>query len=244
KGVQKAFNRLPHMVKSAAGSVESTVDEEYKQMETYFNEVEASIAKLLENAKKFKESSISKPVLCKIVGLLEHQASFASVIKDVFQPLPSDEGMAVEIDEKKRLDACDMATKYIGKVNELKSSLENQNTFIEENVISVLAQVLTIMKPIKEKMKKRSHKLVDYDRHRLSYQKMKSNSTSSPVDERKLAKQQQLLDESKSEYDQYNNVLKTDLPVFFQLREELMKPILESIFCFQKNFFDAACSYL
>ena len=56
-------------------------------------------------------------------GLLANQADFSAVIQEIFQPIPGDNQVEDEGNDRRRLEVIQLAEKYIDKVTSLKESI-------------------------------------------------------------------------------------------------------------------------
>ncbi|KAI8966903.1 hypothetical protein BDF20DRAFT_1005218 [Mycotypha africana] len=107
---------------------------------------------------------------------------------------------------------------------------------IDANVIGPLDNFHQIAKVIDKTIVKREHKLIDYDRHRLSYMKYADIQYPTPSEEKNLLKLQTLYDNAAYDYDYFNTMLKKELVVFIDLlRADFMGPVME-------RFYNAQCS--
>lgn len=90
-----------------------------------------------------------------------------------------------------------------------------------------------IVKEIEKTIMKREHKLVDYDRHRVSYTKFSAIPEPSPSEERNMFKLQAQFDNAAHDYEYFNNMLKNDLAIFLDLSSEFIQPIVDRFFDLQ-----------
>lgn len=72
------MNRLPYVISYKAGHTEKTVDEEFVEYLSQFDELKALSVKLHDAAKKYKDAAAS---------MLKHQESFAKTLAEVYEPI-------------------------------------------------------------------------------------------------------------------------------------------------------------
>jgi amphiphysin len=105
-----------------------------------------------------------------------------------------------------------------------------------------------ICKKIRKTCVKRDHKLVDYDRHNNSLNKLREKKEKSLSDEKNLFKVgplhgrccsgadvqvEQDFELASEEYEHYNNLLKTELPAFIQMATRFIDPLFHSFYYMQ-----------
>jgi len=128
-------------------------------------------------------------------------------------------------------------------IRELQNLRTKLNEDIELQVDKLLIRPLTeyqlLLGKVESLIKKRKNKLLDHDRHRLTLKKMTESrgSKSDMNEEKKLLKQEQIVNQATMEYDRYNILLKRELPRLLELRAELLKPGVESLLKFQRSFY-------
>lgn len=111
---------------------------------------------------------------------------------------------------------------------------------IDRKIVMPSKDLLEIHKMVNKTIVKRDHKKIDYDRHSDSLRKVKASSE----DERKVIKAQNTVDVAFAEYEKYNMLLKSELPVYIQLRIDFIDPILLSMLEFQNTLFSEMCRNL
>lgn len=122
-------------------------------------------------------------------------------------------------------------------MRQAKELLTPELNFIEKRVVQPASQFLAVLENVKKFMLKRNHKLLDYDRHRDNYRKLKDNKNRDASDERRLAKLEQELELATREYESVNNLLKSQLPILFQLRVQFIDPVFQSFYFYQLKVF-------
>lgn len=90
---------------------------------------------------------------------------------------------------------------------------------------------------IQKTIVKRNHKLIDYDRHRVSLNKLITKTERTLNEEKSIFKIQSQLDTATQDYDYLNNALKSQLPLFFRLQFDFIQPIFEHMYHLQCKIF-------
>lgn len=121
----------------------------------------------------------------------------------------------------------------------MRQSLLDDLDSIERLVVAPTADFITILDQVKRVTVKRAHKLLDYDRHRETVQKMKEKPDRSVSDEKRLGQYEASLDEATREYNNYNNMLKNDIPILLNLRVDFIDPCLLVFYSYQCRFYDS-----
>ncbi|CAO3623667.1 unnamed protein product [Cunninghamella blakesleeana] len=79
--------------------------------------------------------------------------------------------------------------------------------------------------------------MIDYDRHRASLAKLKGKEERSFNDEKQVYKVESQLDTATQDYEYLNNMLKQQLPQFFQLKAHFITPVYERFYNLQSKIF-------
>ncbi|KAI7867905.1 uncharacterized protein EV154DRAFT_540912 [Mucor mucedo] len=108
---------------------------------------------------------------------------------------------------------------------------------IDHYVIRPALEFQEIVKVISKTIVKRNHKLIDYDRHRVSLNKLTAKAERTLSEEKSIFKVQSQLETATQDYDYLNNALKAQLPAFFRLQYEFIQPIFEHMFHLQCKIF-------
>lgn len=223
KGFQKALVRLPHLVKKKTGNVHETKDEEFDALESQFNILEECFSTLHADSVRFRDAA---------TGLFTEQRQLVLDFQEVIQ-----------MNEE---TACDVNAAQLRKYLDLLSDHKEECArrlacCIEKQLIQPGEKIVSLLKQVRAKLTKRDHKLIDFDRHRLELEnlqkKKKAGKLTSLADEKKLIKQEQYFEESKSEYDRLNSLLKKELPLLFKGCSEYVAPCFDGILYFQEQFF-------
>ncbi|KAI9351015.1 hypothetical protein BD770DRAFT_421212 [Pilaira anomala] len=108
---------------------------------------------------------------------------------------------------------------------------------VDRDIVRPLLELTEIQKTIGKTMLKRNHKLIDYDRHRIALQKITSKTERSFSEEKQIFKIQQQLDTATQDYNYLNDMLKRELPLFFQLKTDFIQPVFEHLFNMQARIY-------
>ncbi|KAL2915995.1 BAR adaptor protein Hob1 [Polyrhizophydium stewartii] len=221
KGFTKALARLPHQLAKSTGHSSETHDETYDVLEASFKQLETLAKQLKDDARRFRDQ---------LGAMLAHQAGLANAFQDMFSSLDGD---FVKTDEGFSPDHAGLAEEFAREMNELKESLSSDLDMVERLVVAPAGDFATILEQVKKVMVKRSHKLIDYDRHRESVQRLREKTDRSASDEKRLGQLESQLDQATRDYNAINNQLKQDLPVLLALRVDFIDPCLLAFYTYQ-----------
>lgn len=169
--------------------------------------------------------------------MLDHQVQFAEAVKEIYQPISgrmSDASTLIPEGNPDGIEACEA---YQAVVAELKETLSPELEMIETRVVGPAKELLEVFKKVNKLLTKRNHKQVDYDRHRATLKKLQDKKEKTIKDEKALYKAETDVEASTQEYEYYNELLKDDLPKFFALEAELIRPLFQSLYYMQLNIF-------
>ena len=129
--------------------------------------------------------------------------------------------------------------------------LPKLDVIIERQVIKPTFEYCQIHKQVAKTALKRDHKKIDYDRHLNAYNKAKQLQQSAGngqaggfEEERKLMKLHANVETAQRDYENYNQLLKSQLPVYIQNRIQFIDPVLETMVVFQDHYFSSLCTML
>ncbi|KAI9475848.1 MAG: hypothetical protein EXX96DRAFT_485298 [Benjaminiella poitrasii] len=105
---------------------------------------------------------------------------------------------------------------------------------IDAYVLRPIDQYQMISKTIDKTITKRQHKLMDFDRHRISYMKFSSIGEPTPSEEKHIIKLQAQFDNAAREYEYFNTMLKEELAYFLDMTLDFIEPVFQV-------FYDAQC---
>ncbi|KAI8979907.1 hypothetical protein BDB01DRAFT_843920 [Pilobolus umbonatus] len=108
---------------------------------------------------------------------------------------------------------------------------------VDRDIVQPLMSLMEIIKLIQKTMVKRDHKLIDYDRHRVNLNKLNNKEDRSFSEEKQIFKVQTQLDTATQDYNYLNDMLKRELPQFFQLKASIMQPIFTNLYNMQARIY-------
>lgn len=232
KGFKKGVARLPQRVMQKTGHSESTNDEEFNDMEERFKFLVDQTKRLNDDSKKFKQA---------IQDMLQHQLVFANTLGEVYRPIAGRSGEPREPRGAPRMDtpadALKAAEAFSAKMQEAQEQLQTDLEQIDRKIVSPCADFLAILETVKKSLIKRSHKVLDYDRHRDSLRKAKEKQNRDLNDERKIARMEQELENASREFEAINALLKKELPVLFDFRIQFIDPCFQFLYFYQLKMF-------
>jgi len=121
--------------------------------------------------------------------------------------------------------------------SELRAALAPELELIQSRIIAPAKELQGIIKQIRKNITKRDHKLVDYDRHNNSLTKLRDKKEKTLNDEKNLFKLEQDFEQASTDYEYWNNAMKTELPQFMALCTQFIDPLFHSFFYMQLNIF-------
>lgn len=205
---------MPATIGKGFGTVVESKDDEYDQYAAQFAQLDVLARKLSEDSKRFKDS----------LGLmLVHQTDLADGFVDVF----AKSGDAQHT----------VASNFSTAMKNARETLSEDLTQIERLVVQPTGDYLVLLDQVKVFMTKRSHKQLDYDRHRASVEKLKLKPARSISEEKTLGQYENNLDQATREFNNINNLLKQELPVLLNLRIDFIDPCLLTFYNYQVKVF-------
>ncbi|KAI9299392.1 hypothetical protein BJ944DRAFT_172434 [Cunninghamella echinulata] len=108
---------------------------------------------------------------------------------------------------------------------------------VDEAVIRPTLELVEVIKKIQKTLVKRNHKMIDYDRHRTSLAKLKAKEERNFNEEKQVYKVESQLETATQDYEYLNNMLKQQLPQFFQLKTQFITPVYERFYNLQSKIF-------
>ncbi|KAJ9127213.1 hypothetical protein QFC24_001451 [Naganishia onofrii] len=219
KGLTKAFARTPHQFTTKLGMAKSD--------HTKFGIIESGAEKILKDSKVFRDA---------VQTLLTSGSTFSTSFTTLFSPIGSN-----EYDLTSRHPQAEVTVNNIGQyqqlMEDLRETLAPELELIDSRVITPSIELQEICKRIRKTITKRDHKLLDYDRHNNSLNKLKEKKEKSLSDEKNLFKVEQDFEIAASEYEHWNNLLKQELPAFLQMAAGFSDPVFHSFYYMQLNIF-------
>lgn len=228
KGLKKSIVRVPQNFRQKLNMGEITQDAVYADAERRFKELELETKKLSDESKRYFAS---------VNGMLEYQIDFSKAIEEIYKPISgrlSDPNATIQEDNPEGIKA---AEQYREVVKELKETLKPDLELIETRIVNPAQELLKVIGLIRKMATKREHKQVDLDRHKRTYKKYEEKKERTPKDEEKMYNAEAEVAIAQQEYDYYNDMLKNELPVLFQMQLDFIRPLFVSFYYMQLNIF-------
>ncbi|ORX35804.1 hypothetical protein BD324DRAFT_631775 [Kockovaella imperatae] len=226
KGLTKALARTPHNLTSKIGMAKKSSDPEYNDWERKFAAVEAACEKMYKESATFRDS---------VTTLLHSGSNFAGSLETLFSPMGGEYNLAQKHPQSEiTLKNIDM---YQRLMEEVRETLAPELELIEAKIVQPCKELVDICKKIRKTCTKRDHKLVDYDRHNNSLEKLRNKKEKSLSDEKNTFKVEQDFELASGEYEHYNNMLKTELPAFIEMATRFIDPLYHSFYYMQLNVY-------
>ncbi|KAF2669790.1 putative BAR adaptor protein [Microthyrium microscopicum] len=228
KGFQRSLVRTPQTVRQKFSMGEITKDPIYEDAERRFEELEKETKKLHTESKKYADS---------INKMLSHQIEFSKALADLYKPIsgrPSDPNSYKDEGNPEGIQACEQ---YEEIVRDLQATLSPELETIDARIIGPANQLLEIMKQIRKTAVKRDHKQLDYDRHRTALKKLQDKKEKTIKDEKAIFKAEADVEQATQDFNYFNELLKDELPKFFDLEREFIRPLFTSLYYLQLNIF-------
>lgn len=168
--------------------------------------------------------------------MLTHQIGFSTAVEEIYMPISgqlSDQESVVE-GNPEGIHACEQYRKV---VTDLQNILKPELEMIETRIIGPTDELMRVIDSIRKASTKRDRKQLDLDRHSGSLAKLEAKKDLSIKDEKTKYTLQNNVEIATQEYDYYNNILKEELPLLFQLEAEFIKPLFLSFYYMQLNIF-------
>lgn len=228
KGFQKAIVRAPQNFRQKLNMGTVTEDAVYTDAERRFKELESETKRLSDESKRYHKA---------VNDMLDHQLGFSKAIEEIYKPISgrmSDPNSSIPEGNPEGIEACEQ---YRDVVNELKETLKPDLELIESRIVEPAQELLKIIQSIRKMSVKRHHKQLDLDRHQNSLAKYQNKKERNAKDEEKVYKYENDVAIAQQEFDYYNEMMKTELPILFQLEAEMVKPLFISLYYMQLNVF-------
>lgn len=228
KGFTKAIGRAPQTFRHKFKMGEETQDPVYEDAERRFKELETDTKKLSDASKRYSNA---------VNGMLTHQIGFAKAMEEIFKPISgkmSDPNATIPEDNPEGIEASEQ---YRAIVAELQETLKPDLALINDKVVQPCQELLKIITYIRKMATKRNHKKLDLDKHLNTYTKYQNKKEPNAKDEERMYKAQASMEVAQQEYDYYNEMLKTQLPILFNLEAQFVQPLFVSFYYMQLNIF-------
>ncbi|ODN82003.1 hypothetical protein L202_02330 [Cryptococcus amylolentus CBS 6039] len=226
KGFTKVLQRTPHNLTSRMGMAKKSSDAEFDELDRKFTAVETACAKMHKDSVTFRDA---------VSGLLTSGSSFSGSLATLFSPLGAEYNLAGKHPQAET--TVENISTYQGLMEEVRETLVPELELIESRIVNPCKELVEICKKIRKTIVKREHKLVDYDRHNNSLNKLREKKEKSLSDEKNLFKVEQDYEIASGEYEHYNNLLKTELPQFLAMATRFIDPLFHSFYYMQLNVY-------
>lgn len=228
KGFKKTLVRAPQNFRQKMNMGEITQDAVYADAERRFKEIELETKKLSEELKRY---------FAAVNGMLDYQIDFSKGIEEIYKPISgrlSDPNLTVPEDNPDGIQALEQ---YRAVVQELKETLRPDLELIEKRIVQPAQELLKVIQLIRKMATKRDHKQVDLDRKRRNFKKYEEKKERTAKDEEKMYNAEAEMQVAEQEYDYYNDMMKNELPVLFQMQLEFIQPLFVLFYYMQLNVF-------
>ncbi|KAG0054578.1 hypothetical protein BGZ83_010875 [Gryganskiella cystojenkinii] len=206
------------------------MDVEFQELNSKFTASEAHVALLVTETCKFRDN---------ITAILNHQAEFGIILQDIYDPSI---GMPAGEVTPRRAPTAPESTKAVddfqATMRETRDILLPLVDRLEMTVVRPLTELQNNMKLIRKTIIKRDHKLVDYDRFRISLKKLQDKKERTLSDEKSIYKLESQLEVATADYEGLNGLLREELPGFFYYRTQLMEPVFHAFYFLQLQIYN------
>ncbi|RHZ49707.1 hypothetical protein Glove_517g2 [Diversispora epigaea] len=228
KGTTKVFGRLPQRVLTKTRIRSETKDYQFDDVYSQFNELTKKTEKFHSDAIKFRDN---------LTESLNHQVNVAEILITLYNPIQGSEGGVVTRRQKTPVKSMKAVEEYEALATETRDLILPELDTLDVIVISPAKEFLNIIKTIKKTISKRDHKKTDYDRFKTNLKKLQDKKEKSSSEEKQMFKLEEQFSRATQEYDHYNDLLKEELPIFFEYRSEFIEPVFETFYNIQLNIF-------
>jgi len=229
KGTKKTFGRLPQNIRVKTGLGSATRDIQFDDVLNRFNELHIGTEKLYKDAIRFRDG---------VSHLLNHQYNISDLLVELYNPIVGKK----EIESTVRrtttpVQSVRAVEEFKNTMSDLREILLPELDHVDELVVLPSKDFIDIVKMIKKTITKRDHKKVDFDRYTSSVNKLQGKKERSANDEKSLIKAEESLTKATEEYEHYNNLLKKELPVFFEYRAQFIEPVVTNFYRLQLKIY-------
>ncbi|KAF8941966.1 hypothetical protein BGZ47_007003 [Haplosporangium gracile] len=170
--------------------------------------------------------------------MLNHQAEFGIVLAEIYDPnLSMPSGEVTPRRAPTAPESIQAIDNFQAVMRDTRDTLLPEVDNLELTVVRPLQEMQNNMKLIRKTMTKREHKLVDYDRYRLSLKKLMDKKERTLSDEKQVYKLESQLEVATADYEGLNGLLREELPGFFYFNTMLMEPIFNSFYFLQLRIY-------
>ncbi|CAM1502683.1 Fc.00g074590.m01.CDS01 [Cosmosporella sp. VM-42] len=209
-GFKKNVNRATTQVMMKTGHVEKTNDRDYEVEERRFKTMEAASLRLQKEAKGYLDS---------LRAMTASQMRIAETIDAFYGDAGAKDGVSRSY--KQAVEDLDAET------------IKALDGPYRQTVLDPISRFCAYFPDVNECIKKRSHKLLDYDALRA---KVKRLVEKPDKDATKLPRTEKEMEMAKAAYEQLNEQLSTELPQLIDLRVPYLDPTFEALVKIQLRF--------
>lgn len=209
-GFKKNVNRATTQVMMKTGHVEKTNDRDYEVEERRFKTMETAALRLQKESKGYLDS---------LRAMTASQMRIAETIDAFYGDSGAKDGVSRSY--KQAVEDLDAET------------IKALDGPYRMTVLDPIARFCAYFPDVNECIKKRSHKLLDYDALRAKVKKLVEKPDK---DATKLPRTEKELEMSKAVYEQLNEQLTTELPQLIDLRVPYLDPSFEALVKIQLRF--------
>lgn len=242
RGFSKMIQRGPQQVKNMINRNNTERDLDFKGLEDHVNKIQTQVKNLISDSEKFKKT---------VENMMKHQEELGKAMLEVYKPMSyiSDSPVSSNEDVSARRGSVysSASVEVTGDTKKIEIYLEKTKTMNDQivphiqnvniHVIEPMKKYDEIIHSVKQVLKKRSHKALDYDRHKDSLDKLGNKQSRSLDEERKLAKTREAFNTAELEFKTYDDQLKQQLPTFFDCSSNLYDSCLITFYSIQKDVF-------
>jgi len=242
RGFSKIIQRGPQQVKNMINRSNTERDLDFKGLEDHVNKIQTQVKNLISDSEKFKKT---------VENMMKHQEELGKAMLEVYKPMSfiSDSPVSSNEDVSPRRGSIysTASAEVSGDTKKVEIYLEKTRTMNDQivphiqnvniHVIEPMKKYEEIIHSVKQVLKKRSHKALDYDRHKDSLDKLSNKQSRSLDEERKLAKTREAFNTAELEFKTYDEQLKQQLPTFFDCSSNLYDSCLITFYSIQKDVF-------
>ncbi|KAG0214139.1 hypothetical protein BGX28_002655 [Mortierella sp. GBA30] len=171
--------------------------------------------------------------------MLNYQAEFGIILAEIYDPalgMPS--GEVTPRRAQTAPESVQAVDDFQAVMREMRDILLLEVDKLEMTVVRPLQEMQNNMKLIRRTITKRDHKLVDYDRFRISLKKLQDKKERTLSDEKQIYKLESQLEVATADYEGLNGLLREELPGFFYYKTQLLEPIFHSFFYLQLRIYN------
>jgi len=246
RGITKSIQRAPQQVRNIINKNNQERDLDFKALEDHVNKIQTQVKNLLTDSDKFKKT---------VENMLKHQEELGKTFLELYKPMSSFESSMSLAEEDRRssvystqsVEVVNGDTKkidiYLEKSKLMNDQIIPQLQNINFHVVEPMKAYQDIIHSVKLVLKKRSHKALDYDRHKESLEKLGNKQSRSLDEERKLNKTREAFNTAEMEFRTYDEQLKQQLPVFFDCSSNLYDSCLITFYSIQKDIYHVLYVY-